>query len=170
MEVFPVKIALKGEVIWLGWVSTEDGHELFLTNNGCLIFSCDGRDELIRAVMAIFPDVQAGIESFFDFDSVVGRTGREVVLEGDLALDTWNLLTDLHHTFGGEGTMFLESHREVYSRLFSQSEVASWVDVQRAQLSVRDKEVVREVLLEGIELFAQKIGIAKAARNQAQAT
>jgi len=38
---------------------------------------------------------------------------------------------------------------------------------KRAQLSVRDIEVVREVLLEGIELFAQKIRTAKTARSQA---
>ena len=167
MEVFPVKIAIKGEVIWFGWVSPEDGSDFFLTNNGCLIFSCDGKDELMREVMAVFPDAQMEIESFFDLDSAVGVAGRGAVLEGDLALDIWNLLTDLHHTFGGGGTMFLESHREVYSRLFSQSEVASWVDVQRVQLSARDIEVVREVLLEGIELFAQKIRIAKIARSQA---
>jgi len=165
MEVFPVKIALKGEVIWLGWVSPENGCDLFLTNNGCLIFSCDGKDELMREVRAIFPNAQVEIESFFDLDSAVEGAGREVVR--DLALDIWNLLTDLHHTFGGGGTMFLESHREVYSRLFSQSEVASWVDVQRVQLSARDIEVVREVLLEGIELFAQKIRIAKTARSRA---
>jgi len=167
VEVFPVKIAIKGEVIWLGWVFPENGNALFLTNNGCLIFSCDGKDELVREVMAVFPDAQMEIESFFDLDSAVGVAGRGAVLEGDLALDIWNLLTDLHHTFGGGGTMFLESHREVYSRLFSQSEVASWVDVQRVQLSARDIEVVREVLLEGIELFAQKIRIAKTARSQA---
>lgn len=168
MEVFPIKIVLKGEATLLGWVSPESGRDFFLTNNGYLIFSCDGKDDLIWEVMKIFPDVQVMDESFFDIDSVVDKLSKGIVLEDDFALSIWNLLTDLYHTFGGGEKMFFESHFEVYSRLFSQSEVASFVDVQRVQLSARDIEVVREVLLEGSELFAQKIRIAKTARSQAR--
>ena len=165
MEVFPVEIALRGETVWLGWVSPDDGDEFFLTNNGCLIFSCSGKDGLMQEVAKVFPDAKLDVESFFDFDSIVEGLDGDVVLEGDFALNTWNLLTDLYHTFGGEDKMFFESHLEVYSRLFSQSEVAPLVEVQKVKLSTHDKQVVREVLLEGVELLTQKIRIAKMARS-----
>lgn len=165
MEVFPVEIALRSETIWLGWVSPEDGDEFFLTRNGCLIFSRSGKDELVREVLEIFPHAQMEVECSFDFDSVVEWLDKGVVLEDDCALDIWNILTDLYHTFGGTDKMFFESHWEVYSRLFSQGTVAPLVDVQKVQLSPRDIEVVREVILEGIELLTQKIRIAKAARS-----
>lgn len=165
MEIFPVEIALRGEAIWLGWVSPDDGDEFFLTHNGCLIFSCDGKDGLTQEVVKVLPDAKLDVESFFDFDSVVERLDSGVVLEDDFALNIWNLLTDLYHTFGGSDKIFFESHLEVYSRLFSQSEVAPLVDVQKVQLSTHDKQVVREVLLEGVELLIQKIRIAKMARS-----
>jgi len=165
MEVFPVAIALKGEAIWLGWVSPEDGHEFFLTEKGVLIFSCDGKSGLLQEVMKVFPDVQSGVESFFDFDSVAEAAGRGVILDGNLVLDTWNLLIDVHHTFGSEGRVFDEYH-DVYSRVFSQSEAAPIVGVQKVELSAGDIAVVREVFDEGFELLAHKIRIAKAARAE----
>jgi len=165
MEVFPIEIALRGETIWLGWVSPDDGDEFFLTNNGCLIFSCSGKNGLMQEALKLFPDAKFDVESFFDFDSIIEGLDGSIVLEDDFALNVWNLLTDLYHTFGGEDKMFFESHLEVYSRLFSQSEVAPLVDVQKVQLSKHDKEAVREVLLEGIELLTQKIRIAKAAQS-----
>lgn len=163
MEVFPVEISLKGEAIWLGWVSPEDGDEFFLTNKGHLVLSCGGKDGLAREVMKIFPDSQMKRESFFDLDSIAERLDGGLVVEDDYALNLWNLLTDLYHTFGGEDRMFFESHRDVYLRLFSQSEVAPLVDVQKAQLSRHDIEAVREVLLKGIEFLDKKIRTAKTA-------
>lgn len=165
MEVFPVGVALKGETVWLGWVSPDGVDEFFLTKNGYLIFSYDGRDGLVQEVLGVFPGAQIGVESFFDFDSAAGGLEKEVAFKFDFALDIWNLLTDIYHTFGGVDKMFLESHWEVYLRLFSQSEVAPLVDVQKDHLSAHDLAVVRKVILEGVEFLDQKVGVAKAARN-----
>lgn len=167
MEVFPVEIALKGETIWLGWVFPEEGGAFFLTDEDRLIFSCDDSDDLMRSVVRVFPDAQVGVASFFDFDSIVGKFSKSLTIESDFALDVWNLVTDLYRTFGGTDTTFSERHMDVYRRLFSQSESAPIVGVRKVRLSTRDMEVVREVLWDGVELFAQKIGIAKAARGQA---
>ncbi|MGO4703496.1 hypothetical protein [Dyella sp. 2RAB6] len=168
MEIFPVEIAIKGETIWVGWVSPEDGNEFFLTHDGCLIYSNKSKQELMQEIIKLFPYAQTGTESFFDFDSALGGGDGRVVLEGDLALDVWNLLIDLYHTFDSSGKVLSEYGSEVYHRLFSQSEAASIVDVQRVQLSRRDVEVVREVLLEGIEFFVQKVSTAKMSRSQAR--
>lgn len=165
MEVFPIEIVLRGEAIWLGWVSPEDGDEIFLTDKGYLIFSCDGKDGLAREVVNIFPAAHMKGESFFDLDAVAGRLDGRFVLEDDFALNLWNLLTDLYHTFGGEDRMFYESRRDVYSRIFSQSEVAPLVGVKKGQISARDIEVVREVLLAGIEFLVQKMRDAKESRS-----
>lgn len=167
MEVFPVEIALKGEAVWLGWVSPDDGDASFLTKEDRLIFSCNGSDSLMWEVTRIFPGAQFGVASFFDLDSIVGKFSKSLILEGDFALDVWNLLTDLYHTFGGTDTTFSERHVDVYRRLFSHSESAPIVGVRRVRLSTRDMEVVREVLLEGVELFAQRVEVAKAARSLA---
>lgn len=146
MEVFPVEIALNREAVWLGWVSPEDGGASFLTKEDRLIFSCNGSDNLMWEVMRMFPGAQFGVASFFDLDSIVGKFSKNLILEGDFALNVWNLLTDLYHTFGGADTTFSERHVDVYRRLFSQSESAPIVGVRRVRLSTHDMEVVREVL------------------------
>ncbi len=165
MDVFPVGIALRGEIVWLGWVSQDDAGEFFLVINGRLIFSYEGKEGLMQEVVKIFPDAQMEVESFFDFDSAAQRLDKDVVIESDFALDIWNILTDLYHTFGGMDTMFFESRRDVYLRLFSQSEAAPLVGVQRTQLSAHDLAVVREVILEGVDLLDQKVRTARMARN-----
>lgn len=165
MEVFPVEIALRGETIWLGWVSPEDGHSFFLTSNGNLVFSRDSKEELTREVMMAFPDSKVEAESSFDFSSIKEKFDKGIFLEGDFALDTWNLLTDLYYTFDSDGRIFSETSVEAYRRLFSQSEAALMVDVQRVQLSARDIDLVRDVLMEGVEFLTQKVRLAKAARS-----
>ena len=166
MDVFPVEILLQGEAIWLGWVSPEDSDEFFLTHKGCLIFSCDGKSGLVREVVKIFPDAKIKSQTFFNFDSVAEGLDKRGVVEDDFALNLWNLLTDLYHTFGGEDRIFSESHGEIYYRLFSQSDVASLVDVEKHELSLRDVDVIRGVILDGAHMLTQKIEIAKAYRNR----
>lgn len=165
MDVFPVGIVSKGEAVWLGWVSQDDAGEFFLVNNGRLIFSYEGKEGLMQEVLKIFPDAQMEVESFFDFDSAAQRLDKDVVIESDFALDIWNILTDLYHTFGGMDTMFFKSRRDVYLRLFSQSEAAPLVGVQRTQLSAHDLAVVREVILKGADLLDQKARAARMAHN-----
>lgn len=165
MEVFPVEIALKGETIWLGWVSPEDGHSFFLTINDNLFFSREGKEELMREIRMVFSEAEMEVESFFDFRSISEKFDDGTFMEGNFSLDAWNLLTDLYYTFDSDGRIFSETSVEAYRRLFSQSEVALMVDVQRVQLSARDKELVRDVLLEGVDFLIQKVRLAKAARS-----
>ncbi|GAA0681378.1 hypothetical protein ISN75_19345 [Dyella marensis] len=165
MEVFPVEIAFKDEAIWLGWVSPEEGHSFFLTSNGLLIFSGDSKEELAREVVKSFPDAQMEVETFFDFNPVFGEFDKNVILKNNFALDAWNLLIDLYYTFDSDGAIFFESSVEVYRRLFSQSEAALMVGVHGVALSKEDMEVVRKVFLEGLELLAKKINVARSVRS-----
>lgn len=150
-EIFPVHLAINGQAIWLGWMSSDSG-DCFVANANRIVWSstCPGLWSAIDAVWTVY---QRGEPSFFNVDLALEHLRHDRIGDIELLMNIWNLLTDFHNTGGRRARLFHERHFDTYQTLFANCEVADWVGVEHQDVELTQVRSARVVIEDGVAMI-----------------
>lgn len=161
LEVFPLRISLRGRQLWLGWISAEPW-DYFVNESGSIAWSLT-RIGLLRELSRIKYNYIQGSDSFFDLDEVLGglRDGR--IVDANLMLNLWNIFTDFYNTISGQRVrLFSPKNKKAYDALFANSDAAKVIGIEHAYICAHDLQAILNVMEAGSEmLFDSTIGAKK---------
>lgn len=154
-EVFPVRLRANGKEAWFLWEST-DATDFFWSNEEGVLVAEDWPILMSKADV-LAEHVKVGDHSFFDVDGALKSLREASIVDPELMIDIWNLLTDLFGTISGSKDRFHADLSDTYDAYFSRCEVAGFVGILPGPLSSEDVKNAIKVLVDGAKMVSEAI-------------
>jgi len=159
-ETYLICLRLDAVDTWFAWASSDSGNDYFRTVDDLLLWSSD-RQSLASHIRNSDEIDCIQETAYLDLDSYLNGLKRGLNLDSDLAINIWNLLTDLENSIGGTTTdLFgtgVTGAADVYERLFSLSSAGEIVGLPATSLQSGDLLILTSVFTSGCALFRQCI-------------
>lgn len=155
MEVFPVRIALQGREVWLGWVSAEQGN--YLVQDGGAVVWSPTRAGLLDEMSRVGHRHLRQDDTLLDLDRAVAALAAGRPMDADALIDLWNILTDFHNTVAAQPVpLFSPEDVQTYNAVFANCGVADALELEPVPLSDPHRRAVLKVMEKGGELIASR--------------
>lgn len=154
-EVFLICLTVAKRNLWLAWVASLSGADFFLAENKALLWSdndADIKNHLKENGLSVENEI-----SYFDIDDLLRGLRRGSIADPDLAINVWNMFTDLYNTFHDEKVAkFCEDIdlNDLYGRLFSLCGAAEIIGLEASRITSKDMDLLYEIVGVGVAMVA----------------
>lgn len=152
-EVFPVRIALRGREIWLGWVSAESGN-YFVQDQGAVVWA-PTREGLLSELSRAGGGRVRQDDTLLDLDGAISALRDGGFVDADLLVELWNILSDFYNTVHmPRVALFSPEDVATYDALFANCGIGNALELEPTPLGEHHLQTVFKVMERGSAMIA----------------
>lgn len=156
VSLYPVCLTARGFDIWIAWRSVDDSSEAVLKRDGLLLWATS-RGRILEKCRMIFP-ASVFLEDYgIDLDDLLERLEGMDVSRAEIALNAWNMLSDIENSIYGRcdsNSMIMDQrYMDSYDRLFSSTSAGRMVDFDAGAVDAADLKNAALVISQGVRML-----------------